>query len=160
MRHPSLLLHALTEHDQCCLLLEFPIMSSIRTPLNSIAPLYRERCIAFSPDGGVCPGRLDVNATERGFAQTELSLSKESNPANRAINFRNAARRMICGNHRNRMEEVRRVARLWEEEAAQQSNATMHPLFNTEISSYNQSPKTHTVVGSSIEDSPRRPAVV
>lgn len=133
-------------------------MSLIRTPLAVFDPLYHERCVASSPDGGICGRR--IGDTERIFAQTELSLlAQEPNPARRAIGFRNAARLMICVNHKNRLEEARRIARLWEE-AAQQSNTTMHSLVNTEVSSYNQTSKTHTAVGGGIGGSPGRPAIV
>jgi hypothetical protein len=134
-------------------------MSFIRPSPGFIDPLHSERCIASSPDGGECP--VQIGFTERDIAQTELSLSKEEpNPETRAIHFRNAARLMICDNHRNRSQEARRVARRWEEEAAQQSKTTTHSLASIHVSSYNQTPKTHIPGGGGIEGSPGCPAVL
>lgn len=141
MRLSSLLLHPSAKHQHCGLL-GLPIMFLIRTPLVDFDPLYHARCVAPSPDGGIC-GRW-IGNTERTFAHTELSLSgQEPNPARRRIGFRNTARLMICDNHKNRSEKVRTVARLWEKEAAQQPTATMHSLANTESSSYNQNQNPH-----------------
>ncbi|KAL4912592.1 hypothetical protein BDW62DRAFT_194274 [Aspergillus aurantiobrunneus] len=89
-------------------------MSFLCTPIN---PLYRERCIASSAHGDVCQESIDF--TTRGFAHRELVLSEqESRSEVRATNLRNAARLMICDNHKNRSQEARRIARLWEELAA------------------------------------------
>ncbi|KAH8430203.1 uncharacterized protein LDX57_007872 [Aspergillus melleus] len=100
-------------------------MPSVRQFLNPIDPLHHERCIPSSPDG-VCPGYIDF--TKRDFAKTELSLAKQaSNPESRAKGFKNAAKLMICDRHKDTLREARRVAHQWEEEAAQNSNATMHP---------------------------------
>lgn len=127
MRHSFLLLHSSAKHRHYDSLLGLPIMSLICAPLALSNPLYRERCIASSADGGVCLRWIDANSAERDIPQTELFLSNQvPKLAKRAIIFRNAAKRMICGSHKNRLEETRRVARLWEEEAAQQCNAAMH----------------------------------
>ncbi|KAL4941313.1 hypothetical protein BDV06DRAFT_212788 [Aspergillus oleicola] len=81
------------------------------SPLTLIDPLYRERCIASSPYGGVYPESIDF--TKRVPPHLELALSKqESKPDTRAINLRNAARLMICDDHENRLQEARRIARL------------------------------------------------
>ena len=129
-------------------------MSFIRSPLTLINPLHSERCIAPSPLGGVCPGSIDF--ATRVSAHIELSLSQQkSNPETRAINFRNAARLMICGRHQNPLQEVRRVARLWEEEATQQSEDIIRSLASTETPSYTQTPQKHMTFGGGIESSTR-----
>ncbi|KAL2779872.1 hypothetical protein BJX66DRAFT_346010 [Aspergillus keveii] len=116
-------------------------MSFLCVPLALINPLHHERCIASSPHGGVCPESVDF--TKRVSAHLELALSKpESKPETRAINFRNAARLMICDNHEDRLREACRIARRWEEQAAQQSNAIIHSLASTEIPTYKQSPRS------------------
>ncbi|KAL3470091.1 hypothetical protein BJX99DRAFT_57202 [Aspergillus californicus] len=107
-------------------------MSFLCSPLTLINPLHREMCIASSPHGGVCLESIDF--TKRVSAHLELALSK---PETRARNFRNAARLITCDNHGK---EARRIARLWEEQAAQQSNALIHSLASTEIPTYKQSP--------------------
>ncbi|KAL3468685.1 hypothetical protein BJX99DRAFT_120919 [Aspergillus californicus] len=80
-------------------------MSFSCSPLTRINPLHRERCIASSPHGGVCPESIDF--TKRVSAHLELALSKqESKPETRARNFRNAAKLMTCDNHGK---EARRI---------------------------------------------------
>ncbi|KAJ1713212.1 hypothetical protein NYO67_4608 [Aspergillus flavus] len=134
-------------------------MSLIRTPLVDFDPLYHARCVAPSPDGGIC-GR-QIGDTERIFAQTELSLLRqEPSPERRARGFRNAARLMICDNHKDRSEQARTVARLWQVEAAQQSKDNMRSMASIHVSSYGQPPKTHTAVPGGMDGSPRRPAIV
>ncbi|KAL2783012.1 hypothetical protein BJX66DRAFT_350026 [Aspergillus keveii] len=108
---------------------------SLQMPLTLINPLHRERCIVSLPHGGVCPESIDF--TKRVSAHLKLALSKpESKPETRAINFRNAARLMICDNHENRLREARGIARRWEEQAAQQSNALGDSLASTEFPTY------------------------
>ena len=134
-------------------------MSFIRSPLTLINPLHSERCIASWPHGGVCPASIDF--AKRVSAHIELSLSQQkSYPETRATNYRNAARLMICGNHKNPLQEARRVARLWEEEAIQQSEAIIQSLASTETPSYNQTPQTHIAFGGGIESSSCHSAVV
>ncbi|KAL4805747.1 hypothetical protein BDV18DRAFT_139781 [Aspergillus unguis] len=107
--------------------------------LTLINPLHRETCIASSPHRGVCPESID--STIRELAHLELALSK---PENRAKDLRNAARLMICGNHKNQSQEARRIARLWEDQATQQPNAIIHSLASTDIPTYKQTPQSQT----------------
>lgn len=106
---------------------------------NPLTLLHHERCIASSPHGDVCQESIDF--TTRGFAHRELVLSEqESRSEARATNLRNAARLMICDNHKNRSQEARRIARLWGKQTAQQSNAILHSPASTEVPTYKQSP--------------------
>ncbi len=110
-------------------------------PLTLINPLHRERCIASSPHGGVCPESIDF--TKRVSAHMELVLSKEESKAEtRERNLWNIAKLMICNNHENRLQEVRRITCLWEKQAAQQSNAIIHSPACTEVPTYKQSPQS------------------
>ncbi|KAH8430028.1 uncharacterized protein LDX57_007699 [Aspergillus melleus] len=132
-------------------------MPSVQDPLNPINPLHHERCIASSPDG-VCPGQIDF--TKRNFAELELFLAKQaSNPKNRAIGFRNAAKLMICGNHEDTLQEAGRVARQWEE-AAQNSNPTMHSVARRQVSSYNQTSQESVSIGVMTESCTRHSTVI
>lgn len=109
--------------------------------LTLINPLHRERCIASSPHGGVCPESID--RTKQVSAHLELALSEqESKPETRARNLRNAARLMICDHHGNRLQAARIIGRLWEEQAAQQSNTIIHSPASTEIPTCKQSPRS------------------
>jgi hypothetical protein len=106
---------------------------------NPLTLLHHERCIASSPHGDVCQESIDF--TTRGFAHRELVLSEqEPRSEARATNLRNAARLMICDNHKNRSQEARRIARLWGKQTAQQSNAIIHSPASTEVPTYKQSP--------------------
>ena len=133
-------------------------MPLAHTALALIYLLHRGGCIASSPDGSACPGRIDN--IKRDIAYIQLCLSdQESSPENRARSLRTAAKLMICDNHTDRSQEARRVARRWEKEAAQHTHATMRPLTSIHISSCSQPPDAHRAEGGGIEGSPRRPAI-
>ena len=107
-----------------------------------IDPLHHEKCIASSPNGGVCPESIDF--TIRNSAHLELALSK---PETRATNLRHAARLMICDNHKNRLQEARSIAREWEEQAAQKPHAIIHSLASTDMPTYKQFPIMRQSIG-------------
>ncbi|OJJ52136.1 hypothetical protein ASPSYDRAFT_52360 [Aspergillus sydowii CBS 593.65] len=89
------------------------------SPPSLIDPLHHEKCIASSPNGGICPESIDF--TTRISAHLELALSM---PETRATTLRSAARLMICDNHKNRLQEAHRIAHGWEEQAAQKCRHT------------------------------------
>ncbi|OJJ52282.1 hypothetical protein ASPSYDRAFT_52194 [Aspergillus sydowii CBS 593.65] len=83
-------------------------MPRLCIPLTLINPLHCERCIASLPHGGVCPESIDFS--KRVSAHMELVLSKEESKAEtRERNLWNIAKLMICNNHENRLQEVRRI---------------------------------------------------
>ena len=136
----------INETSPCCCILWSNIVSA--TDYSSFPSCLS--CATLSPcctmKGASLPHPTEVYVKSRSTSPRGSphiwSWPCRNRPKARAINLRNAARLMICDNHKNRSQEARRIARLWEEQAAQQSNAIIHSLASTEIPTYEQSPQS------------------